>query len=510
LSITPCVAKWIIEYVGARGLKDFSNGSADGWSRLAEVEAWTAAASGSQPIPTDGLANLSYDQTTNRITTAGFDYDKAGNQVRALAQGGGSQRFQYDAANRLVQVKADDNVTVLASYTYGDSNERLISDEGGYRTYFDCEGGATIGEYTESGGSTTPAWSKSYVYLGNRLLSTLTPNGSGGEVTQFHHPDRLGTRLVSDPQSGTSFEQVTLPFGTALNAESTGATNRRFTSYDRSATTGLDYAYNRHYDPQQGRFTQVDPAGMKATCLERPQTLNLYSYVTNDPVNRTDPDGLGFFSFLKKLFKIIAIVVAVVLIVIAVVTLGQVGLLTTLQYFLSAGSSLAFAFGKTKLGLILGAASFGLGALFGQHLNFGFSTTTPENVESRLAKILMAVGPIAGFLATLGDEPGPGKRRRRREKRRKPPATVTVILVSEPEKPKPTWGGCFSQCLHSALGVDSPESPAGRLCAVACNACAKSRGIACQGCAACLGVGVATVEICALKCCQLVGCPADK
>jgi hypothetical protein len=37
--------------------------------------------------------------------------------VRALAQGGGSQRFKYDAANRLVQVKADDNVTVLASYT---------------------------------------------------------------------------------------------------------------------------------------------------------------------------------------------------------------------------------------------------------------------------------------------------------------------------------------------------------------------------------------------------------
>src|SRR5256886_12215206 len=171
--------------------------------------------------------------------------------------------------------------------------QRLIAEEGGLRTYYVGGSGSTIAEYTESGGSTSPSWSKSYVYLGARLLSTLTPNGSGGEAIQFHHPDRLGTRLVTDPVAGTSFEQVTLPFGTALDAESSGQTNRRFTSFDRSTTTKLDYAVNRHYDPQQGRFTQVDPAGMKATSLLNPQTLNLYAYCTNDPVNRTDPKRLG-------------------------------------------------------------------------------------------------------------------------------------------------------------------------------------------------------------------------
>jgi RHS repeat-associated protein len=179
----------------------------------------------------------------------------------------------------------------------------LIAEEWGLRTYYVCEDGTTIAEYFESGASTNPIWDKSYIYLGARLLSTLTPNGSGGEAVQYHHPDRLGTRLVTDPVSGTSFEQVTLPFGTPLNAESTGGTNRRFTSYDRSATTGLDYAVNRHYDPQKGRFTQVDPAGMKATSLGNPQTLNLFAYCANDPINRTDPNGLGFFSFLKKIIK---------------------------------------------------------------------------------------------------------------------------------------------------------------------------------------------------------------
>jgi hypothetical protein len=50
----------------------------------------------------------------------------------------------YGAANRLVNVKADDNTTVLATYTYGDSKERLIAEEGTLRTYYVGEGGSTV------------------------------------------------------------------------------------------------------------------------------------------------------------------------------------------------------------------------------------------------------------------------------------------------------------------------------------------------------------------------------
>jgi RHS repeat-associated protein len=253
------------------------------------------------PVPQDGWNSIAFDSATNRVANSGWTYDAAGNQTRVRVASGW-QRFQYDAAGRMVKVKADDNVTVLSTSTYGHSSDRLLVEEGGTRTYYAL---GSIAEYTETGGSTTPSWSRSYISLGGRLLSTLTPNGSGGEAVEHHHPDRLGTRLVTNPGTGGSFEQVTLPFGTSLNAESTGATNRRFTSYDRSGVTGLDYAVNRHYDSQQGRFTQVDPAGMNATDLSSPQTLNLYAYCANDPINHTDPSGLGFFSFLKKVFKAI-------------------------------------------------------------------------------------------------------------------------------------------------------------------------------------------------------------
>jgi RHS repeat-associated protein len=320
-------------------------------------------------VTADGWIGVGIDTASNRITSSGYDYDKAGNETRAQVTSSTFQRFRYDAANRLVQVLADDNTTVLASNTYGCSNQRLMLQEGSLRTYYAWSGGATIGEYTEVGGSTTPAWSKGYIFLGSRLLSTLTPNGGGGEVVQYHHPDRLGTRVVTNPADASSFEQVTLPFGMALSAESTGASNRRFTTYDRSASTGLDYAVNRHYDPQQGRFTQVDPAGMQATSLEHPQTLNLYSYCTNDPINHTDPNGLGFFSFLKKLFKFLIKVAIVVALVLAVVYLGPVlaGLI---------GKAIAAGFTLAGLGWAGLAFGLGLGVMFigGMALGMVYST----------------------------------------------------------------------------------------------------------------------------------------
>src|SRR5260370_37825468 len=44
---------------------------------------------------------------------------------------------------------------------------------------------------------------------------------------------------------------------------------------------------------------------MKSVSLESPQTLNLYAYCVNDPVNHTDPNGL--FSWFKALLGFLAL-----------------------------------------------------------------------------------------------------------------------------------------------------------------------------------------------------------
>jgi RHS repeat-associated protein len=278
---------------------------------LYDGQAWwdkagkTNESAGGPPNPVtgrDGFDNLIYNAMNNRIASPGFAYDPAGNQTRAVIDNSGTgQQYRYDSANRLAQV-ADANGNVLATYAYGAGNQRFVSVEGGVTKFFACDGGKIIAEY-EASGANALVWKTSYVYMGGQLLATTS--GAGGTETRFHHPDRLGTRLVTDAGGTVVSEQLSMPFGTMLPLTQTyGGENsyqhptlgnpskKRFTSYDRSDTTGLDYAVNRFYSPQQGRFTQVDPIGMGSTELANPQSLNLYSYIENDPVISDDPSGL--------------------------------------------------------------------------------------------------------------------------------------------------------------------------------------------------------------------------
>ncbi|MFV0388657.1 MAG: RHS repeat-associated core domain-containing protein [Pyrinomonadaceae bacterium] len=363
----------------------------------------------SAAVPLDGLPSQNYDQTSNRITDSGTEYDFSGNMTRGKAPDGSLQRFEFDEAGRIVVIKTDAG-TAIETNTYATSRERLIKETATERTYYAWGGSSMIQEYTEGtggttggsgsagysvnaspgsvapgaaitinwtnpggntgsdwvglyqvgaadtsfltwqwaaagtsgtntisapstsgtyeiryftnntydkkatsgtiqvgsgggGSSSTPfSWSKSYIYAGSRLLSTIT-NSSGTEVTEFHHPDRLGTKLVTNAANTTNKEQATLPFGTSLDAETSGTSgtgssgngapsNQRFTSYDRSGATGLDYAVNRTYNSGQSRFTQVDPIGMASASIGDPQSLNLFAYTQNNPIDFVDPSGL--------------------------------------------------------------------------------------------------------------------------------------------------------------------------------------------------------------------------
>jgi RHS repeat-associated protein len=284
---------------------------------LAADLTWSFTTAQGGAIPLDGLANLAYNTANNRITTQFFEYDPAGNQIRAVINASGTQQqYRYDCAGRLAQV-LDANGTPLATYSYVEGNERLMSVEGGVTTYYARAGGQIIAEY-EASGANALVWKMSYVYMGGKLLATEQAEG-----IRYHHPDQLGTPLVTDASDGAVIsEQLTMPFGTQLPYGSTlggdnswqhpGRSNlskKKFTSYDRSDATGLDYAVNRFYSPQQGRFTQVDPIGMGAASLGDPQSLNLYNYCGNDPINNVDSDGL-FWGAIGNFFKAIGKAIA--------------------------------------------------------------------------------------------------------------------------------------------------------------------------------------------------------
>jgi len=68
------------------------------------------------------------------------------------------------------------------------------------------------------------------------------------------------------------------------------AAPRKFTSKERDSESGLDNFDFRYYSSSMGRFMKPDDTEA-VNSLGNPQGLNLYSYVQNNPVNATDPDG---------------------------------------------------------------------------------------------------------------------------------------------------------------------------------------------------------------------------
>lgn len=77
---------------------------------------------------------------------------------------------------------------------------------------------------------------------------------------------------------------------------------RKFTLKERDNETGLDYFGAGYFASTQGRFTSVDPIGVKLARMIDPQQLNRYSYVRNNPLKYVDTDGndLKLAAGLKK------------------------------------------------------------------------------------------------------------------------------------------------------------------------------------------------------------------
>lgn len=71
--------------------------------------------------------------------------------------------------------------------------------------------------------------------------------------------------------------------------------DHKFTAKERDAESGLDNFGARFNSSQMGRFMTPDwsaaPMGVPYADFGNPQSLNLYSYVKNNPINATDVDG---------------------------------------------------------------------------------------------------------------------------------------------------------------------------------------------------------------------------
>jgi RHS repeat-associated protein len=222
----------------------------------------------------------SVNGTTNRIN--GQYYDANGNW------GGSFGQWQsYDIDNRIHTAAGPQ---FMETYLYSARNERMVSQRGQdrHRVHFYGADGLLLGIYSldlplSGPNETNPSYTypvrladQERIYFGGRLLQI------GGEWVAT---DRLGSVV----RKGTTNYKYA-PYGQEIGGATPNDTNK-FATYTRDSLSGLDYALNRYYKPEWGRFTSPDPYTGSAK-LQSPLSWNRYTYTGGDPVNYLDPTGL--------------------------------------------------------------------------------------------------------------------------------------------------------------------------------------------------------------------------
>jgi RHS repeat-associated protein len=102
----------------------------------------------------------------------------------------------------------------------------------------------------------------------------------------YYHNDHLGTpQRLTDATGTVAWAADYLPFGGVDITVETVENNLRFAGQYYDEETGLHYNYHRYYDPATGRYLTADPIGLNGG-------INLFAYVSNNPVNFIDPWGL--------------------------------------------------------------------------------------------------------------------------------------------------------------------------------------------------------------------------
>jgi len=126
--------------------------------------------------------------------------------------------------------------------------------------------------------ATTTSISTSNIYFGSKLIETINSNNE----VKYYHQDYLGSTRVVTNANGVLVNRFDYqPFGSD-SIYSSSLNNKKFTGKQQDSSN-LYYYGARYYDPKIGRFTSVDPSFNPSE--------SSYVYVSNNPLNKIDPDG---------------------------------------------------------------------------------------------------------------------------------------------------------------------------------------------------------------------------
>jgi RHS repeat-associated protein len=225
--------------------------------------------------PTGQGAQLAFDATTNHITNAGVIYDAVGNIIND-----GLHTYTYDAEGRITKV--DGGTT--AAYFYDAFGRRAQRTVGSVLYDEVYDGFNMIVETRASDGMVM----RDEIYGPNSHLATYVAG-----TTYFSHKDWLGSeRVRSDVNGNVAGTCTSFPYGDNYVCAGTDPSPIKYAGMEYDSESQLNHTLFRYYNPRLGLWMTPDPAGLGASSLSDPQSLNRYAYVTNGPSNLIDPTGL--------------------------------------------------------------------------------------------------------------------------------------------------------------------------------------------------------------------------
>ena len=239
-----------------------------------------------------------------------YTYDANGNVTYD-----GKNTYLYDAEGNICASASTPvgGITVMTGYLYDADGTRVAKGiitsmscdptANGFQTSADYIIGPGGEQLTEMGsdGKGGMTWAHTNVWADGQLMATFDKDDTAGPHYMLN--DWLGSRRVQTDSAGV-YEQScqSLPYGDGLNCtgDATTPTEHHFTGKERDAETGNDYFGARYYANSVGRWLSPDWSAKVAPVpyanLDDPQSLNLYAYVRNNPLDVTDPDGHNEFT----------------------------------------------------------------------------------------------------------------------------------------------------------------------------------------------------------------------
>jgi RHS repeat-associated protein len=248
-------------------------------ARMLDAKTFTADAEvvpGVNTIPvvaTDGNGNRrtnNYQVTVPGGATRAFVYDGLGNLLDD-----GERTYQWDAKNRLIEAKRGADTW---QWSYNAFDQRVSEKKNGVVTKrWVWAGGNQPAEERDAAGNVTRRFypqgeqvgAVKYFYTKDHLGSIREVMGANGTVVSSSRYDAWGARTTVGAQDAASFG---------------------FTGHLEHKELGLVFTLYRAYDPATGRWLSRDPIGETGG-------INLYGYVSNNPVNLWDLLGLITIAF---------------------------------------------------------------------------------------------------------------------------------------------------------------------------------------------------------------------